>query len=302
MRFIHSKKYIKKRKRRLFIICVLLFVLLSAVCISGFFIISPDTVTTVLLDGKEIGIIDDSEITALTDSINEIYSSLNKNFSENLIIPFDFEFSEKTVIGNDKKRLEKITAEDSENLVVEYDDRIDFSYSVTLNGEVVADVGDVSSAESALFKAENELKEIISEAGSEIADIRSANEIGFTRRIAPCEKIIDGDLFYNLLCGETGINHTHPAASQIAETQSAARTYKEEANIYYTEVLEAVEDTSENEEIQIIPYEAAECLAAEEEAEVESTDENGEEASGDGSDDAALDYSISDECIRKRHL
>ena len=150
MRFIHSKKYIKKRKRRLFITCVLLFVLLSAVCISGFFIISPDTVTTVLLDGKEIGIIDDSEITALTDSINEIYSSLNKNFSENLIIPFDFEFSEKTVIGNDKKRLEKITAEDSENLVVEYDDRIDFSYSVTLNGEMVADVGDVCSAESAL--------------------------------------------------------------------------------------------------------------------------------------------------------
>ena len=297
MKFKHSKKYIKKRKRRLFITCVLLFVLLSAVCISGFFIISPDTVTTVLLDGKEIGIIDDSEITALTDSINEIYSSLNKNFSENLIIPFDFEFSEKTVIGNDKKRLEKITAEDSENLVVEYDDRIDFSYSVTLNGEVVADVGDVCSAESALVKAENELKEIISEAGSEIADIRSANEIGFTRRIAPCEKIIDGELFYNLLCGETGINHTHPAASQIAETQSAARTYKEEANIYYTEVLEAVEDTLENEEIQIIPYEAAECLAAEEGAEVESTDENGEEAAGAGSDDAALDYSISDECM-----
>lgn len=83
----------------------------------------------------------------------------------------------------------------------------------------------------------------------------------------------------------------------MPKLKAAARTYKEEANIYYTEVLEAVEDTSENEEIQIIPYEAAECLAAEEEAEVESTDENGEETAGAGSDDAALDYSISDECM-----
>ncbi len=299
MRFKHSKKYIRKRKKRIFITCALLFVLLSAVCISGFFMINPKTVMAVFLDGEEIGIIDDSEISVLTDNIGEIYSSLSENFGENLFRPFDLEFNEKIVVGSEKVKLKKISADDCENLVVKYDDRVDFSYSVMLNGEVVADVEDAGAAESALLMAENELKGVISEVDSEIAEIRSANTVDFIRRIAPREKIIDGEVFYNLLCGETGINNSHPAALQIAEIQNTSRIYTDEANIYYTEVLEAVGETSENEEIQIIPFEAVEAAKVAEvseiEAHTESADEGGEAAWEDSGGDEAMAYSLSGE-------
>lgn len=175
MKFKHSKKYIKKRKRRLSITCALLFVLLSAVCIFGFFIINKNTVITVSVNGMEIGVIEDSEIFALTDTVNDIYSSLNESFGEKYSRQIELSFSEKTVIGSNKEKLQVITAEDGENLVVKYDDRVSFSYSVMLNGKVVADVADTSSAENAFLKAETELKEVISELDSEITEIRSAN-------------------------------------------------------------------------------------------------------------------------------
>lgn len=155
MKFKHSKKYIKKIKRRLSITCALLFVLLSAVCIFGFFIINKNTVITVSINGMEIGVIEDSEIFALTDNVNDIYSSLNESFGEKYSRQMELSFSEKTVIGSNKEKLQVITAEDGENLVVKYDDRVSFSYSVMLNGEVVADVADTSSAENAFLKAGN---------------------------------------------------------------------------------------------------------------------------------------------------
>ena len=295
MKFKHSKKYIKKRKRRLSITCALLFVLLSAVCIFGFFIINKNTVITVSVNGMEIGVIEDSEIFALTDTVNDIYSSLNESFGEKYSRQIELSFSEKTVIGSNKEKLQVITAEDGENLVVKYDDRVSFSYSVMLNGKVVADVADTSSAENAFLKAETELKEVISELDSEITEIRSANQINFTRRIAPCEMIIDSEVFYNMLCGETGINHAHPAASQIAESQSTSRSYKDEANIYYTSVLEAVEETDGNEEIEIIPFEAA---GSAEPPEVGESETQTKEADGNGSKDVSdevLAYSESEE-------
>ncbi|MEE0835425.1 MAG: hypothetical protein U0M08_03370, partial [Clostridia bacterium] len=243
----------------------------------------------------EIGVIEDSEIFALTDTVNDIYSSLNESFGEKYSRQIELSFSEKTVIGSNKEKLQVITAEDGENLVVKYDDRVSFSYSVMLNGKVVADVADTSSAENAFLKAETELKEVISELDSEITEIRSANQINFTRRIAPCEMIIDSEVFYNMLCGETGINHAHPAASQIAESQSTSRSYKDEANIYYTSVLEAVEETDGNEEIEIIPFEAA---GSAEPPEVGESETQTKEADGNGSKDVSdevLAYSESEE-------